>query len=129
MAEDNIQIDDLELRSMANEIEADLESGQIQRAQLLQSLYMDRVWEKRQLTCEALVEECQKYLGDPAVAREYPSLMNASDGDLNNAAKYVIWFMLAGAADGYSFGIRFTCGEVEKAFASMTILNGEERFR
>ena len=116
---DNDQITDVELRQMADQIEADGLAGRFESVSMLQALYLDRVYEKRQLTAEALINECCLYLGDPEVSRQHPSLMDACDGRPATAAKYVVWLMITAEADGISWSLSAAAGECERAFASL----------
>lgn len=118
-----------ELRQMADEIDVLSNRGAANELSFLQKLYLDRVYEQRQKTTEELFEMAILFLGDPETSKEFPSLMDACDGDPAKAAKYVLWYMICLHADGIEWGLRATAGEVEKAFASMTTFNGEDRYR
>lgn len=125
----HMDLANVELQQMAVEIERLGNRGQQNELSFLQALYLDRVYEQRQKTAEQLFEQAILYLGDPETQRELPSLMDACDGDPAKAAKYVLWYMLAMSADGVDWGLGQTAREVDTAFANMTILNGEDRFR
>lgn len=118
----------VELQQMADDIERFASRGDENKLSFLQKLYLDRVYEQRQRTTEELFEHAILYLGDPDVNRELGSLMDACDGDPAKAAKYVLWYMLALHNDGVDWGLAQTSREVNRAFASMTILNGDDRF-
>ena len=110
---------DTELAQIMAEIDSADGSGDITRSAFLQSLYVDRVYEKRQRAAEELLGACLEYIGRPEVRREHPSLMDACDDDPVTAAKYAIWLMTAMAADGIQRDIKFVLAECESCFADL----------
>lgn len=116
-----------ELADMSREIESLDMRGEAAQSAVLQSIYLDRVYEGRQRMISDIVNDVVLYLGDPEVMKMYPSLMDAVDGNVAAAAKYVIWIMTVASADGINRGLAFWCREVETCFAKF--VHGGESLR
>lgn len=123
----NDHLADIELSHMADAVEDDLHAGELEDASMLQKLYLDRVHEKRQHDAGELLEAISGYLAEPGVSSQHPSLMDACDGNVMSAAKYVIWLMLQASMDGQEITVRFAAQECEKCFADLVFGDGKLR--
>lgn len=119
------RIADPEIDDMASEIESrwDDPNG----SQVLRSLYLDRLVEKRRMDMDRLYGALLEYIGLPEVQRQYPSLMHASDGSVASAARYTLQYMLMLAADGVERGVEHCMDECERCFSRLVY--GEARLR
>jgi hypothetical protein len=127
-----------ELDQLAAEIQDATDRADYERQARMQSVYLDVVDRKRQMTPIEMHDFVVDYLRMPrtgtypAVGRnwdDFPSLMEVSGGKEELAAMHVVWLMKQADIDGITLNLRRACEEAERAAANFIHLNGDERLR